>query len=133
MVMRTQTFRICIFICMCGMAYATYKEGFWLLLASVSLDGGPMPRADLVGTWTVVGFLISTCLYWKWPWIAVVIAWANMGVILLGVVPWVAHSWATFFHQFVYDHIFFVAANLGLLAGLLPKRSSENAGSVAPA
>ena len=110
-------------LCMVVMACATLMMGFWLVLASVSLDGGSLPRADLMGRCSFIFFLISTCLYWKWPSVAFLVAWANTGAILIGVVPWVDHSLTTFFHQFVYDHIFFIAANLGFTASILLKRN----------
>jgi len=50
-------------------------------------------------------------------------AWVDLALILLGVIPWVDHSFKTFTHQFVYDNLFFVAANLGALALMFGRRS----------
>jgi hypothetical protein len=92
-------------LCIAAMLVVLFKEGFWLLMGSMALDHGPIPHAYLVNSILFIVFLISTCLFWKWPWIAVLIAWLDLAAILLHANPWNDNSSATFFHQFIYDHI----------------------------
>lgn len=102
---QTLTFRLIMVLCIAAMLVVLFKEGFWLLMGSMALDHGPIPHAYLVNSILFIVFLISTCLFWKWPWIAVLIAWLDLAAILLHANPWNDNSSATFFHQFIYDHI----------------------------
>lgn len=97
------------------MAVATLMKAFWLLLGAISWGSGPIPRADKIEAVLLVAFLISVSLFWKKPWLALVTAWVDLAITLLGVIPWADHSLMTFLRQFEYDHLFFFAANLGAL------------------
>lgn len=124
MVGRSQVapFRAFMVICITAMIVVLFEEGFWLLMGSMALGRGPIPHAYLANLLFFISVLISACLFWKWPWVAMLVAWIDLGTILLHINPWNNGSSTTFFHEFMYDHIFFLAANLGFIAFVLMRR-----------
>ena len=113
--------------CWWAMVVATAMTGFWLLFGTIAWGSGPIPRIDKIEFCQLVAFATSTFLFRNFLGLAVLIAWLNLAVIVLGVVPWVDHSWNTFVRQFAYDHLFFIAANVGLWAQLQLRRSRVSA------
>jgi hypothetical protein len=98
-------------------------KGFWLFLGAVSWGSGAIPRADKIEAILLVAFIISVCLFWKFPWLSLFTAWTDLVITLLGIIPWADHTLKTFLRQFEYDHLFFIAANLGTWVLIRHRRS----------
>jgi hypothetical protein len=60
--------------------------------------------------------LVSLIFYFKHPWIAALTGWVDVLMILIGVVPRNSTSLNSFFHQFMFDLVFWAAANGGLIS-----------------
>ena len=120
-------------VAICAIVIAVAVTAFWLTLGLLALDSGPIPRAYLLNLVCFASFIISAATLWKWPWIAAFVAWANMLSILTRFTPWNDDSAATFFSQFLFDHLFFVSANLGALAVLRIKRIQAQKPKMEPA
>lgn len=91
----------------------------------------------LGGTWPVPYFAVLACaeiasliLYFGWPWIAVLISWVDLLMILSGAIPWREHSSRAFVEQFRYNLMYFGLAHIGFLAwrfgGLKAWRATHN-------
>jgi hypothetical protein len=115
-------YRVVAQVCWWAMVVATSMTGLWLLFATISWDAGPIPRADKIGWSFFTAFVISVCLFRKFPLVAVLTAWAVLAITLSGAIPG-ADSLKTFLRQFEYDHLFFVAANVGFWAKLMLRRT----------
>jgi hypothetical protein len=115
--------RICLVAAICLMVLVAAFQAFWLLMGSLALDRGPIPRVYWLNVVRFFCFLVSAVTLWKWPWIAISVAWVDLFLILSGFSPWEDHSATTFFFQFMFDHIFFIAANAGFVAAVLLRRS----------
>jgi hypothetical protein len=95
---------------------------FWLTMGTLSLGPGGLPRIYLINLVLLIAILISAITLWKWPWVSVVVAWANLLSILTRFSPWNDNSVHAFFAGFMFDHIFFIAANVGMIAVMSLKR-----------
>ena len=92
----------------------------WLPIISMAI-GSAIP-------WTIIFWLILLCaeiaslvVYFRWPWIAALVSWLDMAMILSGLIPWKEHSLHSFLHQFGFDLMFFGLANLGFIASRFRK------------
>ena len=43
---------------------------FWLLMGTLALDSGPIPRIYVVNLVQAPVYLASAATAWKWPWVA---------------------------------------------------------------
>jgi hypothetical protein len=109
-----------------AMIVALAAKAFWVMMASLGRDNGPVPRVYTINEFLLLGILISLIALWKWPWIAAVVAWINMVSIISKFTPWNNDSASAFFYGFTFDHIFFVAANVGCIGVLLLKHMSRD-------
>ena len=69
--------------------------------------------------------IASLVFYFKRPWLGALTGWVDLLMILIGVVPRNSTSLNSFFHQFMFDLIFWVAANGGLAANLALNRGKR--------
>ena len=97
----------------------------WLPIIYMAI-GSAFP--GLIGYWSLllIAEIVSLALYFKSPWVAAVIGWIDMTVILCGLIPWKGHNAHSFLQQFWFDLLFFIAAQIGFLtwkAGRLRARS----------
>jgi hypothetical protein len=105
-----------------AMSVACLGKAFWLLWGTLALDNGPIPWVYRVNLYLFLAFLISAALFWKWPWIAVVIGWADFIAISLRINPWELGSPKAALNRFTFDLIFFIAANVGFIAAISLRR-----------
>ena len=106
-----------------AMILAIAGKGFWLAMGLLALGPGPLPRIYALNLILFGSFILSMVLLWKWPWVGLVIAWLNLFSILTGFSPWADHSAAAFLREFMFDHTFFIAANLGFVAVIMLRRT----------
>jgi hypothetical protein len=70
--------------------------------------------------------LVSAATLWKWPRISLFVAWLNLLLIVTHFSPWNDDSAKSFLHGFLFDHLFFIAANVGAFAVFSLKRSQPS-------
>jgi hypothetical protein len=125
-------FRILYLLCFILMLLCSLALCGWLLLASMDM-GWPVPRIIIYMICLLVAQIISLILYFKWPLVAVLAAWIDMLLIMVGVVPRNSTSWNSFFYQFMFNIIFWAAANGGYAAYFALNRRRLVQGRVAQA
>jgi hydrogenase/urease accessory protein HupE len=123
---KTILLRIIIVLSGIAMIITLVDKMFWVMMASIGRDNGPVPRVYTINEVLLLGILISLIALWKWPWIAAVVAWVNLISIASRFTPWNDESASAFFYGFTFDHLFFVAANVGCIGVLLLKRTSRD-------
>lgn len=77
--------------------------------------GSAIPGLVIYWCFLLIAQIASLFLYFRFPWIAAVIGWIDMAVILCGVVPWKGHTAHSFLQQFGFDLLFFIAAQMGFV------------------
>lgn len=92
--------RLFMILCICLMLYAICTIGLWLLFGVMALDSGPTPQNYVMDLWAFAGFLVSTCMFWKWPWVAAVVAWSDLIANLIFLHSWSHTTQSIFFHWF---------------------------------
>jgi hypothetical protein len=75
-----------------------------------------MPAAAILIYTVFLAQVLSLIVYLKLPWIAVIVAWIDVVLILSAIFPWHEHSLQSFIHQFGLDLTFFVTAHIGFIA-----------------
>jgi hypothetical protein len=114
-----------------AMILAIVGKGFWLAMGLLALGSGPLPHIYAINLILCGSFLLSLALLWRWPFVGMVVAWLDLCSILTGFSPWADRSATTFYHEFMWDHIFFIGANLGFIAVIYLRRiRATKSGSV---
>jgi hypothetical protein len=97
-------------------------------MGTMALDAGPIPKIYLFNIFEVFIFGISIALFWKWPLVAVAMAWFALTFILAVIVPWGTVSAHMISRSLQLEYAFFVAAHLGFIASrFLQPRTSTTA------
>lgn len=120
--------RVCLILCFALLVVSFLATCGWLLLASFDL-GWPIPRIILYMACLFLAQIASLIFYFKRPWVAALTGWVDVLVILIGVVPRNSASLNSFFHQFMFDLVFWVAANGGM-ASYFALNRGKNSGQV---
>lgn len=97
----------------------------YLLLSTMAL-GWPLPRIIIYLLCLFLAEIISLVSYFKWPWVAVVVSWLDLTMIVSGVVPWAEKSVHGFFHQFSFSLLFLGAAHIGFISHAFLNRTKKN-------
>jgi hypothetical protein len=107
---------------------------FWLPLIYMAV-GSAIPSILLYWVVLLGVEIVSLALYFRWPWIAVLVGWIDIAVILSGIIPWRSHAVYSFIQQFGFDLLFLGIAHVGPVASLFGGSSKlkwrvESAGQV---
>lgn len=94
----------------------------WLSMALLA-SGTDLPNVDMVRMFGLSGMLISFLLYFRWPWIAVIVSWIIIGMIIGHIFPWSENGLDSFLYQFCFELLFLFGANAGFLAFIMGSRS----------
>jgi hypothetical protein len=101
----------------CGLLAAVLLETVWLMFAHLAFGAWGIQIVE-VRTMIWLAFILGMFCYIRWPWIAVLISWLDLYLIVSGVVPWNMQTKHIFAHQFMSDWIFFISSHVGFVAAL---------------
>lgn len=96
----------------------------WLLFALLA-SGSPLPRIVVLRAWLLALMVIALVAYFRWPWIAAIVGWLDMALILSKTFAWEGLGLSSFIYQFSFDILFFAAAQIGLVSFLRWRRLSR--------
>ena len=96
----------------------------WLSIAALASGSHP-PRVVTLRLELLAGMILFALLYFKWPWIAVIVSWTIMTMIISHILPWDESGLENFFYQFGFDLLFFLGANAGFIAFVADKGSGR--------
>jgi hypothetical protein len=100
-------------ICLALIFVSVVAETLWVVVAS-SVAGLSHNRLVLLRTGHLVALIVSACLFFRWPWVAVTVSWLTLILILTGVFSWDTRGFQYVIYQFSIDILFFAAANVGV-------------------
>ena len=94
----------------------------WIFATSLSWRS---PIAHLVPYFAVLlgAQVVALMLYLRRPWVAVVVAWLGVVMILTRAVPWDSPAWSSELRRYEFELVFLVVAHLGFGAFVLMKRA----------
>ena len=69
----------------------------WLSIAALASGSHP-PRVVTLRLGLLAGMILSALLYFKWPWIAVIVSWTIMTMIISHILPWDESGLENFFY-----------------------------------
>ena len=98
----------------------------WVSIAMLA-SGTPRPRVVTLRLDILLGMIVSALLYFKWPWVAVIVGWVTMGMIIAHVLPWDERGVENFFYQFGFDLLFFISSNIGFVASIAGRQRPRTA------
>jgi len=98
----------------------------WLSIAMIA-SGTPRPRMVTLRLDILVGMIVAVFLYFKWPWVAPIVGWVTMGMVIAHVLPWEESGVENFFYQFGFDLLFFIGANIGFIATIVGRQRPRTA------
>lgn len=88
-------------------------------LGFVSLASG-RPHASLY-IWFAM--IISSAVYFRWPWCAALVSWAEMCRVLWNTPPWVMQSLSSLCLQLGLNFLLLISTHVGLLSTVMLKRT----------
>ena len=88
---------------------------FWLVMGTLALDNGPMPKIYLINLVQAPAYLVSALTAWKWPWLAECAAGLTLIAIFTKVIPPPIFPYERYLS---WEYAFIVAANAALFAVL---------------
>ena len=97
---------------------------FWLLMGTLALDSGPIPRIYVVNLIQAPAYLASAVTAWKWPWVAESIAGLTLIAVLTRIIPRPAPPYERYL---TYEYVFILSANLAFFAAISLRRSRMRA------
>lgn len=105
-------------ICFVFLLIPTLALAAWLPLAFMA----GASRVVYIRTELFVAMVAALIFYFKWPWVAVLVSWADMALIAFGLLPLEEKSLSWFLFQFMFDIAFFLAAHGGFVAHVVAHR-----------
>lgn len=94
-------------------------KGFWLLMGTLALDGGPMPRIYVINLVQAPAYLASALTAWKWPWVAECVAVLTFIAIVTKLIPPPTFPYQRYLS---WELAFIVAANVAFLSVMSLRR-----------
>jgi hypothetical protein len=73
-------------------------------------------------TWQILLLLVSLIVYFRWPWILMIVSEVAVLLILRGVFPWDERGGSFVLYQFSLDIALFFAAHIGVAAFYVKRR-----------
>jgi len=92
---------------------------FWLLMGTLALDSGPIPRIYVVNLVQAPVYLASAATAWKWPWVAELVAGLTLIAIFTKIIPPPVFPYESYLS---YEYAFILAANLAFFASISLRR-----------
>jgi len=92
---------------------------FWLLMGTLALDNGPIPRIYAINLIQAPAYLASAATAWKWPWVAESVAGLTLIAIFTKIIPPPVFPYERYLS---YEYAFIIAANVAFLAGMSLRR-----------
>lgn len=82
------------------------------------------------GTYIWFGMFVSLVVYFRWPWVVVVVGWAEMLRAFCNSNSWELHSISGLIYWLGLDILLLIAAHAGLVSSILLKRYRAGCTSV---
>jgi len=92
---------------------------FWLLMGTLALDSGLIPRIYVVNLVQAPVYLASAATAWKWPWVAESVAGLTLIAIFTKIIPPPVFPYESYLS---YEYAFIFAANLAFFASMSLRR-----------
>jgi hypothetical protein len=115
---RFATWAILVLSIIAMLSVAVFK-GFWLLMGTLALDSGPMPRIYVINLVQAPAYLASALTAWKWPWVAECVAALTFIAIVTKLIPPPTPPYQRYLS---WEFAFIVAANLAFFAVMSLRR-----------
>lgn len=103
------------------LSVAVFK-GFWLLMGTLALDSGPLPRIYVINLVQAPAYLASALTAWKWPWVAECIAALTLIAIFTKLLPPPTFPYQRYLS---WEIAFIVAANVAFFAVMSLRRTKR--------
>lgn len=94
----------------------------WVFASSMSANS-PVAHVMPYFAFLLGAQAISLLLYFRYPWVAVLVAWLTVGIILARVVPWGAPAWRSVLLDFRFEIVYVVLAHAGFVAFIMKNRA----------
>jgi hypothetical protein len=98
---------------------------FWLLMGTLALDNGPIPRIYVVNLMQAPAYFASAVTAWKWPWVAELVAGLTLIAIFTKIIPPPVFPYQRYLS---YEYAFIIAANVAFFAKVFLRRAEMKNG-----
>lgn len=109
-------------LCFIAMFFQVLAFAEWVFASSMTLNS---PIAHLVHFFVFLlgAQVIALLLYFRMPWVSVLVAWLTVLVVLARAVPWGTPAWRPVLLEFRFELVFLVLAHAGLAAFVMKNRA----------
>jgi hypothetical protein len=92
---------------------------FWLLMGTLALGSGPMPKIYVINLVQAPLYFASAATAWKWPWVAESVAGLTLIAIFTKIIPPPIFPYERYLS---WEYSFIVAANVAFFAVMSLRR-----------
>lgn len=109
-------------LCFIALFFQVLAFGEWIFAASITLNS-PIAHVLHFFVFLLGAQVIAVLLFFRMPWVAVVVAWLTVLVILARAVPWGTPAWRPVLFEFRFELVFLVLAHAGLAVFVMKNRA----------
>lgn len=112
-------FQLCFFV----LFFQTLAFAEWIFISAITWES---PIAHLVPYFVglLVMEIIGLVLYFRKPWVMVIVSWTGAGLILFRAIPWKSPQWHSSLHNFQFEIFLLIFAHAGYAAYVLKNRAA---------
>lgn len=96
----------------------------WVIASSITYRS-PIAHLEPYFMFLLGAQVVALVLYFRKPWVAVIVAWLSVAVILARAIPWGTPEWASALRQFRFEIVFLVLAHAGYAVFLRMNRAER--------
>jgi hypothetical protein len=109
-------------LCFIALFFQMLAFAEWVFASSLAFNS---PIAHLVPyfMFLLAAQLVSLLLFFRLPWVAVIVAWLSVLVILFRAIPWRTPAWRSVLLEFRFELVFLVLAHAGFALFVMKNRA----------
>ena len=110
-------------LCFFALFFEALAFAEWIFISTITWQS-PMRPLTPYFTGLLVVEIIALVLYFRLPWIMVMVSWIGAGLILIRAIPWKTPQWRSSLHNFEFEIFLLVFAHAGYAAYVLKNRAA---------
>lgn len=112
-------FQLCFFV----LFFQTLAFAEWIFISTITFHS-PIARLVPYFAGLLVMEILGLVLYFRLPWVMVIVSWIGAALIVTRAVPWKSPQWRSSLHQFQFELFLLFFAHLGFAAYALKNRAA---------
>jgi hypothetical protein len=115
-------FKALFYLCFLALLFQTLAFAEWLFFSAITWQS---PIAHLVPVFLALlgAKVVALVVYFRRSWVAALVAWLDVALILALAIPWSSPSWHSVLSQYKFELVFLVFAHVAVWAYIQMNRA----------